>query len=128
MPQATGSFEVKLMPQPGDDPALGRLTVGKQIHGDFDGTSKGEMLTAMTSVKTSGAYVAVERLTGTLHGRSGSFVVVHRGFMSGGDQQLEIVIVTDSGTDALAGISGTMAIKIDAAGKHTYEIDYALSD
>jgi len=81
--RATGTFEVKLEPLPTNDSSerspVGRMSIDKQIHGDFEGTGKGEMLTAATSVKGSGAYVAIERVTGSLHGRSGSFVLQHIG-------------------------------------------------
>jgi Protein of unknown function (DUF3224) len=77
--RASGTFEVKLTPQEagdkGDSGALGRMSIDKQFHGDLEGTSKGEMLTAGTHVKGSAGYVAIERVSGTLHGRSGTFVL-----------------------------------------------------
>lgn len=124
--RATGTFEVKVTPQ--DDKSadgLGRMMIAKQIHGDFEGTSTGQMLTSMTKTQGSAAYVAIERLTGTLHGRTGSFDLHHVGIMTRGTQQLTITVVPDSGTDQLAGITGTMTIKI-ADGKHSYEFDYSL--
>ena len=124
--RASGTFEVKVTPQ--DDKGaegLGRMTLEKQLHGDFEGSSSGQMLTAMTKVEGSAVYVAVERLTGTLQGRQGSFALHHTGIMNRGAQQLTINVVADSGTDQLTGISGTMTIKI-AEGKHFYEFDYTL--
>ena len=126
--RASGTFEVKIKPQ--DDKVaegLGRMTIEKQLHGDFEGTSLGQMLTAMTSVQGSAVYVAVERLTGTLQGRQGSFVVHHTGIMNRGEQQLTITVVPDSGTDQLTGITGTMKIKI-VDGKHFYDFDYSLPE
>ena len=123
---ATGTFEVKLTPQ--DDKSaegLGRMTIAKQVHGDFEGTSTGQMLTSMTKTQGSAAYVAIERMTGKLHGRTGSFDLHHLGIMNRGAQQLTITVVPDSGTDQLIGITGTMTIKI-ADGKHSYEFDYNL--
>ena len=123
---AVGTFEVKLTPQ--DDKGaegLGRMTIEKQIQGDFEGTSVGQMLTSMTKVKGSAVYVAVERMSGTLQGRKGSFDLHHVGIMNRGAQQLTIKVVPDSGTDQLTGITGTMTIKI-ADGKHSYEFDYSL--
>jgi hypothetical protein len=123
--RASGTFEVKLTPQ--DDKSaegLGRMTIAKQIHGDFEGTSTGQMLTSMTKVQGSAAYVAVERMTGTLQGRKGSFDLHHLGVMNRGTQQLTINVVPDSGTDQLTGITGAMTIKI-ADGKHSYEFDYS---
>ena len=124
--RATGTFEVKLTPQ--DDKSaegLGRMTIAKQVQGDFEGTSTGQMLTSMTKTQGSAAYVAIERMTGALHGRTGSFDLHHIGIMNRGTQQLTITVVPDSGTDQLIGITGTMTIKI-ADGKHSYEFDYNL--
>lgn len=124
---ARGAFEVKLTPQ-STDPALGRMTVAKQLHGDLEGTSAGEMLTAMTSVKDSAGYVAVERVSGALHGRRGTFVLQHNATMTRGAQQLTIVVVPDSGTDQLSGIAGTMSITIDKDGKHFYDLEYTMPE
>jgi Protein of unknown function (DUF3224) len=122
---ARGAFDVKLVPQ-STDPVLGRMTADKQYHGDLDGTGKGEMLTGMTAVKDSAVYVAVERVTGTLNGRRGSFILSHIGTMNRGAQDLKISIVPDSGTDQLTGITGRMSITIDKDGKHFYELEYSL--
>jgi hypothetical protein len=128
---ASGTFEVKLTPQAaeqGTDAGLGRMSIDKQFHGDLEGTSKGFMLSsAATIVKGSGGYVAIERVTGTLKGRSGSFVLQHSGIMTRGTPQLNVTVVPDSGTDQLTGISGTFTIKIDA-GKHSYDFDYTLPE
>ncbi|MDP9323898.1 MAG: DUF3224 domain-containing protein [Acidobacteriota bacterium] len=124
---ATGTFEVKLVPQGAEDKGegstLGRLSLDKQFHGDLEGTGKGEMLTGLTDVKGSAGYVAIERVTGTLHGRRGSFVLLHRGIMSQGAQDLTIMVVPDSGAGELAGLSGTLEIKI-VDGKHSYDLEY----
>lgn len=125
--RARGTFEVKLAPQgkPEDAP-LGRMSIDKQFHGDLEATSKGEMLTAMTDVEGSAGYVAVERVSGTLHGRSGTFVLQHSGTMTRGTPQLTITVVPDSGTGQLAGLAGKMAINI-ADGKHSYDFEYTLA-
>jgi hypothetical protein len=128
--RATGSFDVKLTPQPTDTPPegspLGRLTIDKQFQGDLEGISKGEMLTAGSpTVKSSAAYVAVERVTGTLHGKRGTFALQHTGVMTRGEGKLTITVVPDSGTGELSGISGTMTIDI-TGGKHLYTLDYTL--
>jgi hypothetical protein len=129
--QATGTFDVKLNTLPAYDTTegsmLGRMSIDKQYHGDLEGTGTGEMLTAMTSDKDSGAYVAVERVIGTLQGRRGTFEFVHRGIMTDGAQDLSITVVPDSGTDQLKGIAGSIAIEI-ADGKHSYRFDYTLRD
>jgi hypothetical protein len=126
---ASGTFEVKLNPQPPDDKAegstLGRMSIDKQFHGDLEATSKGEMLTAMTDVKGSAGYVAIERVTGTLHGRSGSFVLQHSGSLTRSAPQQSITVVPDSGTGQLVGLAGKMTVTI-ADGKHSYDFEYRL--
>ena len=127
--QANGPFEVKLTPQPaapGIEPAnLGRMTIDKQFQGDLEAASLGEMLSAMGQVQGSAGYVAIERVTGALHGKQGSFVLQHYGIMDRGAPQLTITVVPDSGTDALAGLTGAMQILIED-GKHSYIFDYSL--
>jgi hypothetical protein len=101
------------------------MSIDKQLHGDLEATSKGEMLAAGTAVKGSAGYVAIERVTGTLHGRSGSFVLQHHATMTRGAPQLDIIVVPDSGTGELTGLTGTMMITI-TDGKHFYQFEYAL--
>lgn len=126
--RASGTFDVKLTPQtPADEASsLGRMSIDKQFHGDLEGTSKGEMLAAMTAVQGSAGYVAIERVTGTLKGRHGTFVLQHSGLMNRGTPQLTVTVVPDSGTDQLAGLTGTMKIDI-ADGKHSYVFEYTLA-
>jgi Protein of unknown function (DUF3224) len=129
--RATGPFEVKLNPQSAynADPAamVARMSIDKQFHGDLEATSKGEMLTAGSGVKGSAAYVAIERVTGNLGGRAGSFALQHTGIMSRGVPSLVITVVPDSGVDGLEGLTGTMSIEI-ANGKHSYVLDYELTE
>jgi len=129
MSHASGTFDVKLTPQDDKtgDTALGRFTIEKQFHGDLEGASKGQMLGANTSVKGSAGYVAMERISGTLHGRNGTFILQHTGTMTRGALQLSVTVVPDSGTDQLAGLTGKMDIKIEG-GKHYYEFEYLLGD
>lgn len=125
---ARGTFVVQMNPLDQDDLSkLGRLSLDKQFQGDLQAIGKGQMLTAVTSVDNSAGYVAIERVTGTLHGRSGSFVLLHRGMMDRGIQDLTITIVPDSGTDALVGLSGTLSISIDENGAHSYDLAYTFS-
>ena len=130
MTVATGTFEVKINPQSedkGDGSTMGRMSLDKQYHGDLEANAKGEMLYASSAgVQGSGSYVAVERVTGKLHGKSGSFALAHKGTMAGGKQQMDITIVPDSGAGELAGISGTVKIIITVDGKHSYELEYTL--
>jgi hypothetical protein len=127
--QAKGTFEVKLDPQGEADKAegstLARMSLDKKYHGDLEATAKGTMLTAGTDVKGSAGYVAIERVTGTLNGKTGSFVLQHNATLSRGTPMQNIVVVPDSGTGQLAGISGTLTVII-ADGKHSYEFDYTL--
>ena len=128
-PHAKGTFEVTLEPQVDADKAegsaLGRMSLDKRFAGDLVGTGKGQMLTAMTDVAGSAGYVAIERVSGTLHGRAGSFVLQHTGTMRRGAPQLSIIVVPDSGAGELVGISGTFVIEI-VDGRHFYDFAYAL--
>lgn len=126
--RVSGSFDVTLTPQTTDESSgitLGRTAIDKQFHGPLEGTSKGEMLTALTSVKGSAGYVAIERVTGTLGGRTGTFVLQHDATMTRGAPQLAIVVVPDSGTGELEGLTGTMGIRIEG-GKHFYDFEYTI--
>lgn len=129
MTRASGTFEVKITPQDdkSEDANLGRMSLDKQFRGDLEATGKGQMLTAMTPVQGSAGYVAIEKVTGTLKGRTGSFVLQHTGTMTRGEQQLSITVVPDSGTGQLAGIAGRMEIKIEG-GKHSYVFEYILAE
>lgn len=126
---AKGTFDVKVVPIGTEDKerdlGIGRMSLNKVFQGDFVGSGKGEMLTGGTDVKESGAYVAIERVTGTLQGRTGSFMLAHRGTMARGKYNLEIDIVPDSGTGELAGIAGSLTITI-VEKKHFYELSYTL--
>ena len=125
---ARGPFEVKLTPQPLSYDAggamLGRMSLDKQFHGDLEATSAGEML-SFGSAAGSGGYVAIERVTGTLGGRRGSFVLQHSATMNRGVPSLSITVVPDSATDELTGLTGAMNIIIEG-GKHSYDLEYAL--
>jgi Protein of unknown function (DUF3224) len=125
---ASGTFDVKVTPEgPGNNPeaSLSRMSLDKQFHGDLEATSKGQMLGAGTSVKGSAGYVAMERVTGKLRGKAGSFTLQHSGTMTRGALQLSVTVVPDSGTSELEGLTGKMTINI-ADGKHSYEFDYTL--
>lgn len=126
--RATGRFEVKMQPQSDRDEAgtaLARFALDKVFSGDLEGEGHGEMLSARSAVAGSAAYVAIEAVSARLHGRSGGFVLVHRGWMDRGQQALSIEVVPDSGSGALAGIAGTLAIRIED-GVHSYDFDYTL--
>ena len=131
MIRATGPFDVKVVPQKPDSEVaeasgLTRMTIDKQFHGDLEATSKGEMLASRPDAKGSGGYVAMERVTGTLNGRRGSFVLQHSATMTRGVPSLSITVVPDSGTDELTGLTGKLNIIIAPDGKHTYEFEYEM--
>lgn len=126
---AKGSFDVKLQPMTfeGADPAwkLGRMSIDKTMSGDLAATTKGQMISAMTDIKGSAGYVAIEHVTGALHGKRGSFVLQHTGLVNRGAQSLSVVVVPDSGTGELAGLEGEFKIIVEG-GKHSYEFTYLL--
>ena len=128
--RATGPFEVVLQPVAIDAAregvAFGRLSVDKRYHGDLEATGKAEMLSAGTAVRGSAGYVAIEWVTGTLHGRQGTFALQHSGTMNRGAPSLSVTVVPDSGTDELVGLSGRVDIVIES-GKHSYVFEYTLS-
>jgi hypothetical protein len=129
--RATGSFDVKVTSQKPDSQVaraanLSRLTIDKRFHGDLEGISKGEMLALQTEVKGSAGYVALERVSGKLKGRSGSFVLQHSATMSRGEPDSEITVVPDSGTGELRGLSGKMSITVLPDGAHNYEFDFKI--
>lgn len=119
----SGTFDVEMTAEPGDFPSRQRLD--KRYHGALQAAGVGLMLAFMSPVRGSAGYVALERITGTLEGREGSFVVQHDGLMNRGAPTLVIHVVPDSGTGALAGLSGTMGIRIEG-GQHFYDFDYTL--
>ena len=126
---ARGTFDVKVVQQPQDDSAggpFGRLFLDKHFHGELEATSKGQMLAAGTAVEGSAGYVALEQVTGSLNGKRGSFILLHKGTMRKGVYDLSVTVVPDSGTDELAGIAGEMKIIIEG-GKHSYEFEYRLN-
>lgn len=125
-----GTFEVRLSPlEPhhrSEEARIARMAIDKQFHGDLEAISQGEMISAGTAVKGSAGYVAVERVTGTLQGRRGSFTLQHNATMMRGAPYLNIIVVPDSGSGELKGITGTMTIRIDN-GTHYYDFEYSLA-
>jgi hypothetical protein len=130
MTRASGTFEVKTIPQApdaADSSGIGRLLLDKVFKGDLEATSKGQMLGMGTAVEGSAGYVAMEHVSGSLNGNEGTFALQHMGKMTRGTPELNVSVVPDSGTASLAGLSGTMQIII-ADGKHSYEFEYQLAD
>lgn len=129
MQSAVGTFEVKTLPQPPEDAAggevIGRLFLDKRFSGELEAKSVGTMLGVRTAVQGSAGYVAIEKLTGTLRGRAGSFILQHFGLMTRGAMEQRVEIIPDSGTEDLSGIAGTMTIRIEG-GVHHYQLDYTL--
>ena len=130
--RARGPFNVKIAPQKPDNPqaegaGIARMSIDKQFHGDLEATSQGEMLAIRTETANSAGYVAIERVTGVLHGRKGSFVLQHSSTMNRGVPSQSISVVPDSGSGELAGLVGTMTIVIAEGGAHSYEFDYTMA-
>jgi hypothetical protein len=129
---ATGSFDVKINAlEPynnAPETRFGRRSIDKQFHGDLEAVSKGEMLSIGSGADgTSGAYVAIEHVSGSLHGRRGSFALQHNATMTRGAPYLNVIVVPDSGTGELTGLDGKLNIII-ANGKHSYEFEYSLPE
>jgi hypothetical protein len=126
---AEGTFDVKTTPMAADDATMGtligRYALVKQYHGDLEAASKGEMLGAGDPSSGNAGYVAIEQVTGTLQGHTGSFALQHIGAMEGGHYKLSVAVVPGSGTAQLTGLAGTLTITI-ASGKHSYVLDYTL--
>jgi hypothetical protein len=129
--KATGHFTVKLELQPAsaqaDAAVIGRRTLDKQFYGDLQAASCGEMLAVMTAVEGSMAYVALEKVTGTLAGRHGGFMLQHASQMVRGEPFQSIRVVPDSATGELTGLSGEMRIDINN-GEHFYVFEYGFSE
>lgn len=127
---ASGTFDVTLIPQPPSpdvgDPTVGRMAIAKVFHGDLEATSRGEMLAVRTAVDGSAGYVAMERVTGELFGKQGSFALQHNGRMDRGAKALSVTVVPDSGTEELVGLSGVMRIDV-AEGVHSYTFEVAFA-
>ena len=123
--RAKGVFEVKLTPMGAPTAPVGAMSIAKTFHGDLDAVSVGQMLAVSTAVEGSAGYVAMERVTGALAGRRGSFALQHTGTMARGAPTLSVTVVPDSGTGDLEGLSGAMDIVI-AGGRHSYAFRYAL--
>ncbi|MEO7063001.1 MAG: DUF3224 domain-containing protein [Dokdonella sp.] len=130
--QARGPFDVKIAPQKPDNAqaegaGIARMSIDKQFHGDLEAVSQGEMLAIRTDTANSAGYVAIERVTGMLHRRKGSFVFQHSSTMNRGVPTQSILVVPDSGTDELVGLGGAMTIVIAEGGAHSYVFDYILA-
>ncbi|MFP3426057.1 DUF3224 domain-containing protein [Pseudoalteromonas sp. SIMBA_162] len=126
----TGQFKVALAPLDGyakgqNGINLGRMSIDKTFTGKLNASSQGEMLSAMTPVQGSAGYVAIEQVIGELEGKKGSFVLQHFGTMDKGQDSLILTVISDSGTDGLEGLAGSMKIRIEN-GVHYYDFQYTL--
>ena len=125
---ARGTFTVKMLPlTPAPAEGISRFSIDKEIHGDLEATTKGEMFSAWDPKSGVAGYVAIEVVTGTLGGRQGSFALQHSGTMDQGGRKLSVIVVPGSGTGELKGISGTFDIQI-ANGQHSYDLEYKLPE
>jgi hypothetical protein len=128
MKRAAGSFEVTMQALSNADaashPLLGRMLLTKKFSGDLTASARGQMLSAGTNTRGSACYVAIDHVTGELDGRKGSFILQHTGSMNRGAPSLSIMVVPDSGTDELTGLTGTLSVNI-IDGKHFYDFLYS---
>jgi hypothetical protein len=125
---ASGKFEVTTETQSehkSEGASLARMSLSKQFHGGLEGSSTGEMLSAISGVEGSAGYVAITRFSGALDGRIGTFVFQHSGTMTRGTRRQNVTVVPDSGTGQLAGLAGTLRVKIKD-GKHFYDFEYTI--
>ena len=125
--EAHGTFEVDLRPIGGNDGPIAVMSINKTFAGDLHGSSVGQMLAFRTPVQGSAGYVAMERVTATLAGRQGGFTLQHNGLMTRGRPELSVVVVPDSGSEGLLGLSGTLEITI-SEGRHDYRLLYSLPE
>lgn len=123
---ASGEFEVQFSPQTEDEIDAGRTLINKTYRGGLEGSGQGQMLSKHTAIKGSAAYVAIEEFSGNLEGQKGAFTLQHTGTMNRDAPSLTVIVVPDSGTEELTGISGVMRIEV-ADGKHSYEFEYTIS-
>jgi len=123
----SGTFDVKILPpsRPASDDGFVRLSIDKTFQGALDGTSRVEMMATSDGRTPSGGYVALERFTGKLDGKSGSFIMQHSATMSPGSSEMNIVVSPGSGSGALAGITGTLEIRQEGK-QHFYTLRYTL--
>ena len=123
---ARGTFTVKMQPlSPASANGLMRMSIDKEIHGDLEATTKGEMISAGSPKEGEAGYIAMETVTGTLAGKSGSFALQHSATMHAGGHKMEVIVTPGSGTGELTGISGNFTITI-AHGQHSYDLEYTL--
>jgi Protein of unknown function (DUF3224) len=127
MNHAVGTFEVKLQPVSAAEEPVMRMSIDKQFHGDLEASSIGQMMAGGNETNGARVYVALETVTGSLKGKTGSFVLAHRGTMTKETQALSVIIVPETGTGELAGIAGELGIDI-RDGKHFYTLDYTLPE
>jgi hypothetical protein len=131
MPTATGTFNVKITPQPAEtgvgDASIGRMGLHKVFEGGLRGEAHGQMLAMRSAVEGSGVYVALDRFEGELDGRKGGFALHHRGVMDAGVPALEVLVAPDSGTGELTGLRGRLDIRVEGK-EHFYQMDYSLPE
>jgi len=129
--RVSGPFEVKMIPQEPTEAtkeaAIGRMVLEKRYTGEFEAVGRGEMLAVHGAVDGSAGYVAIERVVGTLQGRTGGFALQHNGIMNRGEPSLSVVVVPDSGSGELVGLSGRMSLS-NNGGEHIYEFEYELPE
>jgi hypothetical protein len=128
MHHARGTFTVEIKPlTPSPADGIARMSINKQIHGELEGTTTGEMFSAGDPRSGAAGYVAIEVVTGSLAGRTGSFALQHSGTMDRGEAEMTVLVVPGSGKDGLQGIAGVFTIQREG-GKHLYDLEYSLPE
>ncbi len=128
MHHARGTFTVKIQPlTPAPAEGISRFSIDKEIHGDLEATTKGEMFSAGDAKSGVAGYVAIEVVTGTLAGKRGTFALQHSATMDQSGRKMTVAVVPGSGTGELKGISGSFDIQL-ANGQHSYDLEYKLPE
>jgi hypothetical protein len=112
--------------QTGTPVAVARMV--KQFRGGLEGSAETLFTSAFDQEKGVGTYVAMESFTGTLDGRTGTLNIAHTATTDGGPERLHevVVIVPESGTGDLTGVTGTGRMRIEEDGSHHLDLDYEL--
>ncbi len=127
MTSAHGTFTVDVHPlTPALAEGLGRFSINKQIHGDLEATTIGEMFTGGDPTQGAAGYVAIELVAGKLGGKQGSFALQHFATMDASGPRMQVIVVPGSGTGELKGIAGTFTIRVEN-GQHFYDFEYTLA-
>jgi Protein of unknown function (DUF3224) len=125
---ASGTIDVKsYQPTPYDQPAEGpslvRIHVVEDFSGDIQGEGVAEFLQT-TRGEDQASFVGVERVTGILAGRSGTFVLQDEGTLEGSTVSGNWFVVPGSGTGELRGLRGEGGFTAQLGQRADITLDY----